>query len=233
MNKIIDDKELGILVVKENPRATQFIFRAKSDGIYVTVPKRYSEKELQNAIESQRSKLLEIREKKSRKPVDLSYKIDSDFFKLSLITGTGNRFISRSKPGEMIIICPAGTDFNDDALQGWLRKVIAEALKRTARIFLSERLSKLSAVHELPFKQLKINSSKGRWGSCSAEKNINLSCFSVLLPSHLIDYVLLHELAHTIEMNHSSKFWDLLNKLTDGNAIMLRKELKEYGTIFN
>ena len=77
---------------------------------------------------------------------------------------------------------------------------------------------------------MKINSSRGRWGSCSARKDINLSYYLVLLPFRLIDYVLLHELCHTREMNHSERFWQLLDRFTGGKALALRKELKEYRT---
>ena len=86
----------------------------------------------------------------------------------------------------------------------------------------------LSQQHKLPYKSVKINSSRGRWGSCSASKAINLSYFLVLLPKHLIDYVLLHELCHTREMNHGDRFWKLLNELTDGKAMALRQELKNH-----
>ena len=130
----------------------------------------------------------------------------------------------------MQIICPPHADFSNKELQAWLRKVIEEALRRNAKIILPPRLYELSLQHNLSYKSVKINSSSGRWGSCSARKAINLSYFLVLLPQHLIDYVLLHELCHTREMNHGDRFWSLLDSLTDGKALALREELKNYKT---
>ena len=125
------------------------------------------------------------------------------------------------------------TEFSDEKLQAWLRNVIEEALRRNAKIVLPPRLYMLSMQHNLPYKSVKINSSSGRWGSCSAQGNINLSYYLVLLPKHLIDYVLLHELAHTREMNHGERFWDLLDRMTDGKAQALRAELRKYQTKIN
>ena len=228
-NYQIEDAELGTITWKVNAKARRMTFRTKPEGVYVTVPTGTTQKEVKMAIETLRPKLLKAKEKAKPKPlIDLNYRIDAEFFKLSLVSGNRERFLSHSELGEMRIICPPNADFNDAGLQEWLKKVIVEALRRNAKIVLPPRLYMLSIKHGLPYEQLKINSSKGRWGSCSAKKHINLSCYLMLLPSHLIDYVLLHELAHTKEMNHSEKFWALLDKLTDGKAKALRKELMQF-----
>ena len=130
----------------------------------------------------------------------------------------------------MEIVCPPHADFTDEKLQSWLHKVIEESLRRNAKSILPSRLASLSKQCGLPYSSVKINSSQGRWGSCSARKDINLSYYLVLLPSHLIDYVLLHELCHTCEMNHSERFWVLLNQFTEGKALALRGELRKYRT---
>lgn len=232
VDRILEDKELGSLFVRVNARARRLTFRTKEDGIYVTVPPGTTLAEVKNAIEQLRSRLKAAKQKQARPLIDLNFKIDTEFFKLSLTSGQRERFLSRSELGEMQIICPPDADFSDANLQAWLRKVIEEALRRNAKIILPPRLYMLSTQHSLPYKSVKINSSSGRWGSCSARGNINLSYYLVLLPKHLIDYVLLHELTHTREMNHGERFWALLDKMTGGKAQALRNELKGYRTDF-
>ena len=230
MDEIIEDKELGTLVIRVNARARSLVFRTKNDAIYVSVPPGTTSADVTNAIDQLRVKLRGLKEKVVRPLIDLNYHIDTEYFKLSLVSGQRDKFLAHSELGEMRIICPPTADFADENLQVWLRKVIEEALRRNAKIILPPRLYMLSEQHKLPYKSVKINSSRGRWGSCSARKAINLSYFLVLLPKHLIDYVLLHELSHTREMNHGDRFWALLNSMTGGKALELREELKKYKT---
>ena len=230
MDKIIEDKELGRLIVRDNVRAKRLVFRTKADAIYVSIPPGVTMKEVKEAIEKLRSRLLDSRQKLIRPLIDLNYRIETEYFKLSLVRGKREKFLAHSELGEMRIICPPTADFTDSNLQDWLRKVIEEALRRNAKIILPPRLYMLSERYGLPYKSVQINSSRGRWGSCSSHKKINLSYFLVLLPKHLIDYVLLHELCHTCEMNHGDRFWDLLNGFTGGKALELREELKKYKT---
>jgi len=81
-----------------------------------------------------------------------------------------------------------------------------------ARKILVERLDKLSQKCGLSYNRVFVRNQKTRWGSCSARKNINLNVNLVLLPEVLMDYAILHELAHTRELNHGPKFWSLLER---------------------
>ena len=107
-----------------------------------------------------------------------------------------------------------------------------KAMKKVAGEYLPPLLDALAEHYGLSYKRVKITGSKGRWGSCSAAGSINLSCYLMLLPSHLMDYVLLHELSHTKEMNHGPRFWELLDSMTEGRAHLLRAELRQFNTDF-
>lgn len=130
------------------------------------------------------------------------------------------------EPVSLVLLCPPGTNFKDTNRQQWLFQVLTEQLRKQAKLLLPDRLHTLACRHGLPFSRVSINSARTRWGSCSSRKSINLSLYLMLLPSRLIDYVLLHELCHTREMNHGPRFWALLDSLTGGQARALRKELR-------
>ena len=227
---ILTDKELGEVRVCPHMRARRFTFRMKEGRMHVTVPPGTSVAAVRRVIDELRPRLRKACLAHARVTIDLDYRIDAEFFKLSLVRGTGPRFLSRSELGNMQIVCPPGADFADEGLQTWLRKVIVEALRSNAKVVLPSRLDALAHRHGLDYAGVKINTSRSRWGSCSARKGINLSCYLMLLPARLIDYVLLHELAHTREMNHGEHFWALLDAMTDGRARLLREEMKAHRT---
>ena len=101
-------------------------------------------------------------------------------------------------------------------------------LRIKAKSVLPARLKSLAKKHKFSYSAVKISKSRTRWGSCSSKKTINLSFYLMILPEHLADYVLLHELCHTVYMNHGIEFWKLLDQITDGKANQLRKELRSY-----
>ncbi len=88
--------------------------------------------------------------------------------------------------------------------------------KSYARYFLEQRLDQLSQEFNLPYNRLTVRAQKTRWGSCSSKKNINLNYRLLFIDKELLDYILVHELVHTIHMNHSKLFWEYLESLMQG-----------------
>lgn len=91
-----------------------------------------------------------------------------------------------------------------------LKKILGRWLKGKAEVALTPRLKCLAEQHGFHYQRLSIRGQKTRWGSCSAKKNINLNYKLLFLKPEVVDYVLIHELCHTIEMNHSPRFWALV-----------------------
>ncbi|XGV96176.1 MAG: M48 family metallopeptidase [Leptolyngbya sp. BL-A-14] len=71
-------------------------------------------------------------------------------------------------------------------------------------------LQTVSQELELPFETASVRGQKTRWGSCSSRKTISLNCKLLFLPNELVRYVLIHELCHTVHLNHSAAFWTLV-----------------------
>jgi len=105
-----------------------------------------------------------------------------------------------------------------------------KALKRKARAMIMPLVEEYADLMGVTYGTVSIRAQKTRWGSCSSAANISLSTYLMLLPPDLADYVMLHELCHTCEMNHGKKFWALMEKVTDGCSDSYRARLKNYRT---
>ena len=105
-----------------------------------------------------------------------------------------------------------------------------ELLRRQAKQVLFPRLQVFAAARGLHYQKVSIRKSRTRWGSCSSKGNISLSLYLMLLPPYLQDYVMQHELTHLVEMNHSPRFWALLDEATEGNSRQYRAALKRFSS---
>lgn len=103
--------------------------------------------------------------------------------------------------------------------------------KNMARKHLVWRISELAKKHGYEYGKVSVRNQKTRWGSCSGKDNISLNMNLMSLPKELIDYVILHELAHTKQKNHSFEFWLELAKNYDNNMVQVKgldKALNQY-----
>ena len=109
-------------------------------------------------------------------------------------------------------------------LKTWFKKIAKRSLE--ARIYqIAEKLN-------FVFNSFKITYSKGRWGSCSSRKQININYRVIMLPPAVIDYILVHELCHLAEMNHSKRFWRLVGQCYPSFNVA-KTNLKQYSFLLD
>ena len=125
---------------------------------------------------------------------------------------------ARERTGTLFVESPL-----DD--EGQQRQAVKRYLARRARTELEPRLLSLAEHVGVEVKGVSIRAQQTRWGSCSPSGLISLNQALLFLPEALVDYVLLHELCHRRELNHSERFWRLLTQL-EPDSEQLRKELK-------
>lgn len=176
MQKIVEDKDLGMVILRKNIRSRLYTIRLRQGKVSVSMPLFGSYKHAIELLNIHRESLYE--KLKKYPPVSVN---DSE----------------------------------------------EKKLRKQAKEYLPQRLELLASKYGFSYNSVKITKSKGRWGSCSSKKNINLSLYLMKLPPYLIDYVILHELCHTKEMNHGPQFWLLMDQVTGGIAKKLKKELKQ------
>lgn len=103
-----------------------------------------------------------------------------------------------------------------------------DSLRAAAVEYLPRRIAEIAQQTNFTYSELKITTTRSKWGSCSSNNRISLSIFLMALPKHLIDFVIIHELCHTIHHNHSTQFHNLVNYVCNGKEKALIKELKEH-----
>lgn len=100
-------------------------------------------------------------------------------------------------------------------------------LKERAREFILREIEECNRIYNFSYKKIHIRNQRSCWGSCSTQKNLNFHYKLFLLPKRLARYVIVHELCHLREMNHSSRFWGLVSQAIPDYK-EFRKELKRW-----
>ncbi len=231
------DQEIGYvkIVKKRGYKHLRIVIKA-FEKPRVTSPSYISNKKISHFIHSKKSWIL----KQQQKIKIFQSETDPFYLKAGLATKQRSlKFVNHEKQDfsseitheEILIKLPAGISEKDPRAQHISYYTFIEALRKEAKEYLPNRLELLSKRYEYNYKSVRLKNLKSRWGSCSATNNINLNIHLMRLPSHLIDYVLVHELCHTKIKNHSPSFWKLM-EITLGPSIKdFRKEIKKHQII--
>jgi len=107
-------------------------------------------------------------------------------------------------------------------------QVFQDWYRQQARLIISERIKFFAEKYEFHYDRIRITSARTRWGSCSSKGTLNFSWRLIMTPLDIVDYVVIHELAHTVHHNHSKRFWGLVEKILPDYKDQ-RKRLKQYG----
>ena len=187
-------------------RARRYVLRVRPDGqLRVTIPRGGSRAEGLRFVERHRAWIERERVRLAASPASRAW-----------TTGTSVAVRGRA---ETIVITPSGQS-STVAYGGRtlhvprgvedVRPFVERDLRELAREVLVPRLEALAAQHQLALGRVTIRNQRSRWGSCSPGGNIALNFRLVQMPPEICDYVLIHELMHIRQQNHSHRFWRLV-----------------------
>lgn len=134
---------------------------------------------------------------------------------------------TRVTTDSVIVKVPKGGSLQFTDLQHKILTASERALRAQSSTLVAPRVSDLALEHGFEHRNISFKKLKSRWGSCDHDSNLVFNIYLVQLPWELIDYVIIHELAHTKHHNHSREFWDVVKEYSPDYK-RLRKSLKSY-----
>ena len=192
------------MILVRNPRARRYVLRLRPDSsVRVTIPRGGSAAEARRFAEGSvgwiERELARLLSQSSRpKPWSIGTEILLRGEPVKIETeANGDRNWIRFSDEILKVTDPAGD----------LRPAIERHLWRLAAKELPPRVLEYAAVHQLPVRRITVRNQRSRWGSCSRRGTISLNWRLIQAPPFVRDYLILHELTHLREMNHSARFW--------------------------
>ena len=212
---IIEDSEFGKVTVRRSAKATQVRLRVAPDGtLRASMPMYAPIFLLKRLLKNSR---VELRELLQQSQPHTEFKDGQQIGKShTIIVRPSTRLVTKVKGQHILVELPNDMTLNDTLVNRSVRDGIIAALRLEAKSYLPKRLAYLANQLGFSYEKVRFSHASGRWGSCSSNGTISLNIALMRLPFELIDYVLIHELSHTVQMNHSQDFWDLVQKADPG-----------------
>jgi len=210
---ILDGQAISY-IIKRSPKAKYVRLEVRSEtGLTVVIPKSYKPdripdllKEKQRWISGKLAKYGQVQRPASDKAMKGGDTVPYLGWDLEVVTrrAYGNVESVNVERNRLVVSLRAGSNRLDMVLERWYRMQATQLIR--------EKANKLGAGLGLTYGQLSIRGQKTRWGSCSQKGNLSFNWKLIMAPEPVIDYVIVHELAHLKEMNHTKRFWQLVGQ---------------------
>lgn len=177
------------------------------NDIKVTLPHYVTYTQAERFVRSRKAWI-----EKNRKP-DAVFSDGSYIGKHHMISiKPGKSLATRVAGKTLTVTLPSVMTTNDTSVQLRVKKAAERILKKESEELITPRVQDLSIEHDFIYKSVSFKKLKTRWGSCDQHNNLVFNIYLVQLPWQLIDYVIVHELAHTLHHNHSKSFWSVVEE---------------------
>jgi predicted metal-dependent hydrolase len=225
----IEDDEFGTIKVHRSNLATYVRIKISQNGdLRASLPKRAPLKLVTQLLNQSRDELRRVVNEQKAKmtifehdmEIGKSHRLHIEYANVSV----PQRVVTGQK---VMVQLPQDTPVAGTGAQNFIRKAVLDTLKKQAKAFLPRRVRYLAELYGFSVDTVRFNNAKTRWGSCSSRGSINLNVALMQLPYELIDYVIVHELAHTKYLDHSEDFWELVGYM-DPEYKLHRRTLKQY-----
>ena len=187
--------------LKINPRAKHIkLTVCPYRGLIISAPRKLSNKKVQELLNHHQQWIAQQQQKHADKntKIDPELKLHAvnEHYFVKIQTGTKNQLIAQQQQLHII------AQDNTHAVQ-----LLRQWIRHKAKAYFATRLDYWSQKTGLNYTKLTVRSQKSRWGSCSSRGTISLNDQLIFMPSSILDYIIIHELCHTLEPNHSQRFW--------------------------
>ena len=210
----VNDREFGIVTCRRSAQSRFVRIRVTEQGdVRASLPLRAPLYMVQELLDASREEIRTLVAAQKAKRVHYrSGMTIGHSHRLNIVHGPVDTPKRSLKGQDIIVTIPMASTPASEHVQSYISSQVRRALKREAMAYLPRRLRYLADQYGFVYDRERFGNQSGRWGSCSSSGTISLNVALMNLPHVLIDYVLIHELAHTSQMNHSRDFWDIVER---------------------
>lgn len=196
------------ITVKRSKRKTCEIRLLTQDELEVRVPLFYSNQMVEKLIDSKQHWIYKKREGMRPTLASLKYQLGGvmPIWQRPMTIMSSETSTSYLNFDNSTIQLRVGLTAEQELIKRELKGLLKEELKQ----YIEGKVIQFSEIMGVKYNQIRIKSIHSRWGSCSSKGNLNFALNLILVPQEIVDYVIIHELAHLRVMNHSKAFWKIV-----------------------